>query len=105
MKAAYGNLSTFVGYFHRDPRIVFFFDPAGEGEDNEDSKAINSSEGCLWASGLCRARTYLGKPTCTLRARKPNEIGQSYSVTPQLYPTISYSNFRDLQRNIVLRTG
>jgi hypothetical protein len=42
VKAVYDNLSTFVGCFFHDPRIV---DPAGEGEDifNEDSIAINSS--------------------------------------------------------------
>jgi hypothetical protein len=40
VKAAYGNLSTFVGYF--------LLDPAGEGEDilNGDSTAINSSLQC-----------------------------------------------------------
>ena len=68
MKAAYGNLSTFVGYFHRDPRIVFiFFDLAGEGEGilNEDSTAINSSTAPRIKGMLVGLRpmpcTYLGR--------------------------------------------
>jgi hypothetical protein len=38
-KAAYGNLSTFAGHFHRDPGIVFFLIQLAKAKHLEESTA------------------------------------------------------------------